>query len=119
MSLSIDSRSITAVYALGQWFEIEPDSFGTDAFDLVCWMGDADDVAEYGEDIERDVYSMGALYTSNEPEYQSRRSPGSRATFLNPRGNVGVCFIEKSTGQRISLSIIEIRAFREDRKLLS
>lgn len=119
MSLSIDSRSITAVYALGQWFEIEPDSFCTDAFELVSWMGDADAVAKYGEAIERDVYSMGALYAANEPEYQSMRSPGSRATFLNPRGNVGVCFIEKRTRQRISLSIMEIRAFREDQQLLS
>ncbi len=119
MSLAIDSRSITAVYALGQWFEIEPDSFATDSFQLVSWMGYADDVEKYGDDYERDVFDMGAIYHQSEPEPRSRGYENSKATFMNPQGCIGVCFTEKKTKQRVSFSLMEIRAFKEDRALLN
>jgi hypothetical protein len=120
MSLNIDSRSITGVYALGQWFEIEPDSFGVDAFELQNWAGDADDVARYGEEgIDSDLYVLGTLYSSSEPTYKcDRPAAGSRCYSKTPQGCDGVCFIEKGTNTRVSLSLMEIKAFREDRGLI-
>ena len=120
MSLSIDSRCITAVFALNQWFEIEPDSFCVDAYELRFWNGPASLVEALGDAIHSVDYQMGSLYEKEEPEYSRfNYGPNSpRGCSSTVQGSHGVCFIEKATGQRVSLSLMELRAFRENRALI-
>jgi hypothetical protein len=118
MSLSIDSRYITAVFALGQWFEIEDDSFCVDAYELRYWDGSADLVDKFGDRVHCTDFQMGSLYEKEQPEYHCfNYGPNSpRAASMTPQGHHGVCFIEKATGQRVSLSLMEVRAFREGKR---
>jgi len=128
MSLSIDTRRISGIYALGQWFKVVPDSFWIDAFELRhinehCPFGNEDDNRSQ-TDKERDGYNrqrqphtnwyaLGRLYEHTEPEYHSDTiGDANRITIQSPQGHDGVGFIDADTCESVYLSLIECRAFR-------
>lgn len=114
MSLQIDSRYITGIYALSQWFKVVPDTFGIDAYELTAWDGRAEQV-ENVPMIGYTDYIMGELYRSVQPEYESGRWPHTGGGWANPSGSAGVCFTDAETGERVSFSLMEVKAFREKR----
>jgi hypothetical protein len=118
MSLSIDCRCITAIYALGQWFEVVPDSLDVDAYELVNWRARAEVVKREGEDeIGYDLYTLGHLYP--EGGGAVTRFPYAKVYQTTPSGNHGITFIEKKSKQRVSFCLLEVKAFKEDRSLIN
>lgn len=121
MSLSIDSRKIVGVYALGQWFNIRPDTFVHDAFELVCW----EECVPFGNEACNPIrrsgarqphsicFFMGALYPDKESPANADFGSG-KMKFANPSGYTGVQFIDADTGLCVSMSLMEIKAFREE-----
>lgn len=118
MSLSIDSRCITEIYALGQWFEIVPDSLDVDSFELVNWRSNAEVVKRVGEDeIGYELFSLGNLYP--EGGGAVTRFPNTKIYYTVPCGHHGITFIEKKSKQKVSFSLLEVKAFKEDRSLVN
>lgn len=122
MSLLIDSRRICAVYALGQWFNIKPDSFVHDAFELRIWEEDVPFGNESNNPNKQgalprepraSIFAMGALYHMDEPEPLFTSYGSGRQAIKNPGGSHGIQFIDADTGLRVSMSIMEVKAFRE------
>lgn len=124
MSLFIDSRKIVGVYALGQWFNVKPGTFAHDAFELVCWeeevpFGNESNNPYRPGDLPRQPHSvafqMGAIYKGKgvEPPASDGYIGNSRMGFSNPSGSTGITFIDADTGLRTSMSLLEIKAFRE------
>jgi hypothetical protein len=114
MSLCIDSRYITGLFAFGQWFKVLPDSFGIDAYELTDWCCHADDVeSRWQTDFTN--YCMGALYQGKEPEPWMHEYSGQEGRSTNPQGCHGVSFIDADTGECVSFSLLEVKAFREKR----
>lgn len=114
MSLCIDSRYITGIYALGQWFKVVPDTFGIDAYQLTDWDDTADGVGSRHDTGFTD-YEMGALYLAVEPAYESGQYENLRGTWETPHGCAGVSFIDADTSERVSFSLMEVKGFREKR----
>ena len=115
MSLNIDSRYITGIYALGQWFKVKANTIDVDAYEFCNWLDtDPDD---HAWDEEATVYQMGAAYQASDPSVPSCGSFGdnSRKTWQNPSGYSGITFIDEETGERVSFSLLEVKAFRERR----
>jgi hypothetical protein len=122
MSLSIDTRRISSVYALGQWFPVKLNTFFIDAYELKdieesCPFGNESNNPRSLTDDPREphatYYEMGGLYKKDEPEFNSitfSNSPRTKLTTI--AGSQGVGFIDSSTGETVYFSIMEIRAFR-------
>lgn len=113
MSLNIDSRFITGIYALGQWFNVKPNSVGVDAYEFVDW----DERFEADESIfdqPGTCYRMGDLYP--ERKKAANYGPHSRLSFVSPGGGDGITFVDAKTGDRVSFSLREVRAFKEHRQ---
>ena len=115
MSLHIDSRFITGIYALGQWFNVKPNSVDVDAYEFVNW----DERFEPDQSIFNQPgtsYQMGDLY----PESRNGcgdYGPHSRLRFAScASGYHGITFIDAKTGDCISFSLAEVRAFKERRQ---
>lgn len=122
MSLFIDSRKIIGVYALGQWFNIKPDTFAHDSYELICWQEDVPFGNELNnkyspDDLDRQPHSicfaMGDLYEHIEPTGLTGYQGDGRMSYKTPRGCDGITFIDADTGNKISMSLIEIKAFKE------
>lgn len=124
MSLFIDSRKIVGVYALGQWFNVKPDTFAHDSFELICWeeevpFGNESNNPSRPSDHPREPHSvafqMGAIYKGAgiEPPASQGYIGNSRMAFANPSGSTGVTFVDADTGLTTSMSLLEIKAFRE------
>ena len=125
MSLSIDNRRISGIYALGQWFKVKPGTFWIDAYDFVCLEEhcpfgneqdnrDRFDDGSYPRQPHSTCYSMGALYPERErSDFPQPGGNQSRMTFSNPSGHHGVQFIDDETEEVVSFSLLEVRAFRE------
>jgi hypothetical protein len=128
MSLSIDTRRISGIYALGQWFKVVPNSFWIDAYELRhinehCPFGNESDNRSQ-PDKERDGYRhqrqphtdwylLGKLYERTEPaSYMDMLGDTNRVVMQSPQGHDGVGFIDADTGESVYLSLIECRAFR-------
>lgn len=114
MSLGIDSRYITGIYALGQWFKVKKDSIDVDAFQFTNWEESSPHSGNTWEVVHTD-YEMGSLYP--EPDSPKAGSYGehSRGRWQKPSGHQGITFIDASTGEQVSFSLMEVRAFREKR----
>ena len=115
MSFSIDSRYITGIYALGQWFSVKSDTLEIDSFILTQWRdksplrGDPT-LAPYSD------YAMGDIYPDDQDAHTfSHDGDGFQGGLHSPRGVDGVSFIDADTGERVSFSLMEVRAFREVR----
>ena len=115
MSLSIDSRYITGIYALGQWFKVKKDSVDVDAFEFTNW----EERSPHSGDtytVHHTDYIMGSLYLKNRDGSQcGTHGPNSRGSWANPGGCDGISFIDDATNERVSFSLMEVRAFREAR----
>lgn len=121
MSLFIDSRKIVGVYALGQWFNIKPDTFVHDSFELICWEEDVPFGNEESNPIKLSgprqphstCFAMGALYADKGRPAFAGDIGNSRMKFAVPSGYNGVQFIDADSGLHVSMSLMEIKAFRE------
>ena len=110
MSLCIDDRYVTGIYALGQWFKVQQGSILIDAFEFTSW----DDL---GEDLSRlrdphTNYQMGHCYS----EVDQYANNGYPSRIQVPTGMTGISFIDTDTGERVSFSLMEVRAFRDRRE---
>jgi hypothetical protein len=113
MSLSIDSRFITGIYALGQWFNVKPNSVGVDAYEFIDWQ-ESFGPDESTFDQPGTCFQMGDFYPEPKNGCGSY-GPHSRLTFASPAGHHGITFIDAKTGDHVSFSLCEIRAFKERR----
>jgi hypothetical protein len=119
MSLIIDNRRISGIYALGQWFKVSPDSFVIDAFQLRyigenCCFGYENNNSDPGEEPRppiTDWYELGTIYEHTEPKSLIEKLRDG-STMKNPQGCHGVAFTDADTGETVYLSLIECRAFR-------
>ena len=114
MSLAIDSRYITGIYALGQWFKVKKGTVGVDAYEFTDWEEEDVPTNGYRYDIAHTDYSLGYLY----PEASGTRGryrDDSPAYYAPPSGSTGITFTDAETGERVSFSMMEVRAFREER----
>ena len=130
MSLAIDTRRISGVFALNQWFEVSPNTFCLDAFELWdieedCPFGnEQDNRSQRDRDLDdRDgyhprqphtaYYEMGRLYEGAEPEFQARMlGDTNRVRMLTPSGSTGVRFIDSTTDEEVFFSLMECKGFR-------
>lgn len=112
MAIPLNNHDITGVFALGQWFKVQRGTFYIDAYNLRVWHTDEEDKVSIYADLHDD-YELGALYEGNQPEFRSGHYSASRGTYQTPQGNCACCFFDEETGERISFSLMEVRAFRE------
>ena len=130
MSLSIDTRRISGIYALGQWFQVKINSVYLDAFELwdieeFCPFGNEQDNRDPERRKRDDVdgyyprqphtayYTMGSLYEESEPEFKSHTFENSaRVRMLTPSGATGISFVDAITEEEVSFSLMECKAFR-------
>ncbi len=117
MSLLIDSRYITGIYALGQWFNVEPDSVDIDAFEFTNWEERSPHDGNKTM-VRFTCYQMGHLYQNDEvhePSFPScgTYGPHSSGSWAIPRGHHGIRFIDADTSEYVSFSLMEVKAFRE------
>jgi hypothetical protein len=122
MSLSIDTRRISAVYALGQWFNVKFNTFFIDAYELrdieeSCPFGNEHsnplDLTCDSREPHTTYYQMGGIHKKSEPESQSfvfQNSPRSKIVSLS--SDQGVGFIDAKTKETVYFALMEIRAFR-------
>lgn len=112
MSLSIDTEKVVAVYALGEWHQVQKGSVDIDAFELMHYLSNRRDIDDRGDAI--DFYEMGALYEGKEPEYRSlHMNEGHnerRHTMKTPSGAAGFAF-KTPKGNWKAFSIVECKAF--------
>ena len=112
MSLSIDTETIVAVYALGEWHKVQKGSIDIDSFELMHYLSNRRDIDERGDAI--DFYEMGALYEGEEPAFRSswmnKGSDERMHTMKTPSGAAGFCFLTPE-GTRKAFSLVECKAF--------
>jgi hypothetical protein len=114
MSLRIDSRYITGIYALGQWFKVKKDSIDVDAFEFTNWEEFSPHSGNIWE-VQHTDYIMGQLYPKREGPQCGRHGEHSSGYWANPNGCHGISFIDATTKERVSFSLMEVRAFKEAR----
>jgi len=110
MAIPLQSHRITGVYALGKWFHVVPGSFFVDVYNLRQW--DDNDCHNPMADGFTD-YQMGAAYSWSPDPMVFRYREDSHGYSANPSALHAVCFVEVSTGERVSFSLLEAKAFRE------
>ena len=112
MSLCIDDRFITGLFAFGQWFNVKKGSVGIDAYEFRYWEENPEP-GEGAGDCHCTDYSMGAQYVA---EYAGGAyGEHSKGRWSNPSGHTGICFTDTDTNERVSFSLLEVKAFREMR----
>ena len=115
MSLSIDTRRICAIYALGQWFNIKPGSIQIDAYEL-CDPAYNPEKKRLSQ-LDCDIYALGSLYPrQKQGERTHSRAPGDRDCtwfFESPSPHTGIRFKDIETEKWISMSLVEVKAFSE------
>jgi hypothetical protein len=112
MSLEIDSRYITGIYALRQWFKVKKDSVEVDAFEFTNWEEESPHNGDINSVTHTD-YILGSLYPS--PAEPHCGDYGVCGAWVKPDGCHGISFIDAVTNERVSFSLMEVRAFREER----
>jgi hypothetical protein len=112
MSLSIDSRLVSGIYAFDRWFDCVVGSVCVDAYEFVVHhetfpVGDSD----YSR--EATVYQMADAY-SDLPNDNGCGSygPNSRKSYASPKACNGIQFQEMGTGALVSFPLLEVKAFR-------
>ena len=117
MSLSIDTETIVAVYALGEWHKVRRGSVGIDAYQLMHYQASPEArkrCEKDGRGNHTDWYDMGALYEATDPESRCswlNQGNGERMhRCMNPSGMTGFCFVTPS-GSRKAFSLVECKAF--------
>jgi hypothetical protein len=113
MSLCIDSRYITGVFALGQWFRVKKGTVDVDAFEFTNWEENDPHEGNRFRTCHTN-YILGGLYPDGSGGC-GRYRDDSPECYASPGGHVGVTFTDADTGERVSFSMMEVRAFRENR----
>ncbi len=113
MSLSIDSRYITGIYALGQWFQVKKGTVDVDAFEFTNWEEEDPHDGNIWNVLHTN-YQLGYLYPAVDG-VRGRYREDSQGYYAPPTGHTGICFVDATTNERISFSLMEVRAFREVR----
>jgi hypothetical protein len=110
MSLSIDTEKLVAVYAFGEWHEIQRGTVDIDAYELMHYLSHCND--DRGDAI--DYYEMGSLYEGKEPAFRSywmnERDDKRMHTMKTPAGCTGFCFITPQ-GTCKAFSLMECKGF--------
>ena len=115
MSLRIDSRYITGIYALNQWFNVKKDTVDVDSFEFTNWEEESPHDAN-NWNTSRTDYMMGAIYDKNQLNFKKAAySEGSNAFWAQPGSCHGICFIDADTNERVTFSLLEVKGFREQR----
>ncbi len=99
MSLQINAEHITGIYALGQWFEVQPGSVIIDAYELCS-------------PEEQISYQLGAAY----PATESTKLPvGDKEApyryFPSVSGHTGISFVTPDS-EVVAFSLMEAKAFK-------
>ena len=85
MSLEIDPAKISAVFALGEWHYVAPNSFGVDAYELVRPHPISPDRSH--------IRALGDLYPKDKQAY------------------LGACW-ETECGDRMAMPLFEVKAYK-------
>jgi hypothetical protein len=111
MSLSIRTDRIVAVYALGQWHSVKKRSFVIDAYELI------DDPFTWEFKDKLNFYLLGNSYPENRLMNipQITGALGEHWNFQSPQGSDGCQWIDEATGDIVSMSILEIKAWRQSK----
>ena len=112
MSLCIDDRFITGLFAFGQWFNVKKGSIGIDAYEF-CYWEENPGPGEGIYDCSHIYYQMGAHYAA---KHEVGAFDKTKGRWSKPSGNTGICFTDADTNERISFALLEVKAFREDLK---
>jgi hypothetical protein len=116
MSLEIDSRYITGIYALGQWFSVKKGSVDVDAYEFTNWEEDPSGIDPPRFNCHFTDYLMGDVLRKapRKPKCGSYRAdaPGR---WASPAGCDGISFTCALTGERVSFALVLVRAFKEER----
>jgi hypothetical protein len=112
MSIALDTRHITEIYALGQWFKVKKGTLCVDAYELRDYVGCIGNPEELKASFTD--YLMGSVYNKNNQE-QSCKSygPNSAGVCSTVSTFDGVVFIEEDTEKRVAFSLLEVKAFKE------
>jgi hypothetical protein len=117
MSLFIDDRTVIGVFALGQWFEIVPNSIRMDAYEFAYYQA----IVPFGEEDkhEKDLecYPLADMYPKQRETTGYGRCPNGTITFHKPTHSTGFEFECAKTKDKICFPITEIKAFRYRREL--
>ena len=112
MSLSIDDRFITGLFAFDQWFKVKKGSVCVDSYEFLYWEENPDP-GEGVYDCYHISYQMGAHYAA---KHEVRTfDTKTKGRWINPSGATGITFIDADTDERVSFALLEVKAFREDR----
>ena len=119
MSLSIDTRAIVGIYALGQWFKVKPFTVYIDAYELCSTdPGLAFSETKLGErgNKYKTYIQLGDLYRDFEwrPLELPPQHP-DEASFKNPSPSEGISAVLDNGAEpeeRIAFSILEVKAFK-------
>ncbi len=107
MSLSIDARKITAVYALGEWHKVKEGTFEIDAYELMNAFDDKDRFVTF--------YELGSVYDERPRFEMSPPIPGSLGEhwrFRNVQGFHGCRWIDPVNCGHVSVSLMEIKGWK-------
>jgi hypothetical protein len=114
MAIPLNTHQISSIYACNQWFHVKQGSLFIDAYNLRFYLDEAGSSANEYERPATD-FELGALYEDVQPEYRSGDyGSASHKTWCVPSGSAALCFIDANTGERISFSICEVTAFKEN-----
>ena len=108
MSLAINLDHVVAVYALGEWHDVQKGTCFTDAYE-VKESFDA-------EDHRVTWIEMGEMYPKVDMAPVPRSDPGSIGfhwRFVAPSGMTGISWKDKA-GRQVSMSIQEIKGWKTE-----
>ena len=121
MSLCIDDRIVTGVYALNQWFDVLPGSISIDAYEFSYYQEHVPFGQEDFYSKLQDVYPLGDMYKDLTKGKMGTgaygRCDNGCITFCPPSPYDGFSFKSKLTNETIAFPITEIKAFKYDTTL--
>ena len=100
----IQSEAITGLYAFNQWFEVKQGSLEVEVYELMVDVNDKRSIC----------YLMGASYPEKDPNIISSPILPKRIHECNATGSIAITFIDAKSGNRISFSLVEVKAFIEE-----
>lgn len=108
MSLAIRTSKITGVYALGEWYQVCKGTFRIDAYELIQELEPSSD--------KKDHYQLGLVYPKTTHTKMPPPRPGSIGEhwhFMSPQGHHGCQWIDPASKAWVSMSLLEIKAWKE------
>ena len=120
MSLSIETRAIVGIYALGQWFKVKPFTVYIDAYELCSTdPGMAFSETKFGTRGNKcNTYiQLGDLYREfkRNPIKMPPKQHYDEASFENPSPYQGISAVLDNGAEpeeRIAFSLLEVKAFK-------